>query len=62
MSGELVQFYAIDTVKADFEEPGSEDVLRKVIGDLGGVVREEEVRSKYATLCSEQLAAIENEQ
>ena len=28
--------YAVDVVRADFEEAGDEDVIRKVLGDLTG--------------------------
>ncbi len=60
LSADMAQVYALDTVKADLEEPGPEDVLQKVISDLDGVVSEAEVRSKYTTLCEQQLAAVLN--
>ncbi len=34
LSGDAADTYAKDVVKADFEEPGDDDVLRKVLGDL----------------------------
>lgn len=34
LAGEEAQSYAMDVVKADFEEPGDNDVLVKVLGDL----------------------------
>ena len=34
LSGEEAETYAKSVVKADFEQPGDEDVLRKVRGDL----------------------------
>lgn len=34
MSGDAADAYAKDVVKADFEEAGDEDVIRKVKGDL----------------------------
>jgi hypothetical protein len=34
LSGEEAQDYAKSVVKADFEEPGDEDVLRKVRADF----------------------------
>jgi hypothetical protein len=44
-----VDDYAAAVVKSDFEQPGDEDVLRKVTQDLAGAgvhVREGEVRAK----------------
>ena len=34
LSGAEVESYAKEVVKADFEEPGDDDVLAKVLGDL----------------------------
>lgn len=34
LSGEAADAYAKEVVKADFEEAGDEDVIRKVLGDL----------------------------
>ncbi|MHA1566659.1 MAG: DUF1476 domain-containing protein [Alphaproteobacteria bacterium] len=34
LTGEDAAAYGKDVVKADFEEPGDDDVLRKVLGDL----------------------------
>ena len=34
LSAEETQSYAKDVVRADFEEAGDEDVVRKVLGDL----------------------------
>ncbi|OSQ47270.1 DUF1476 domain-containing protein [Marivita geojedonensis] len=42
--------YAKEVVKADFEEAGHEDVVRKVSGDLGGKVTDDEIRAKMAEL------------
>ncbi|WP_068116183.1 DUF1476 domain-containing protein [Tropicimonas marinistellae] len=36
--------YANDVVRSDFEEPGHEDVVRKVAGDLGRRASAEDVR------------------
>ncbi len=49
MGLENVDDYASAVVKSDFEQPGDEDVLRKVTQDLAGAgvsVREGEVRAK----------------
>jgi hypothetical protein len=53
MGLETVQEYAGAVVKSDFEQPGDEDVLRKVFGDLkssGVNVSEGEVRGKMDEL------------
>ena len=34
LSGDAAETYGKDVVKADFDEPGDDDVLRKVLGDL----------------------------
>ena len=52
--------YARAVVKSDFEQPGEEDVFRKVMQDLEGSglgVRESEVRSKM-----DELMAIARDQ
>jgi hypothetical protein len=49
MGLENVQDYAQAVVKSDFEQPGDEDVLRKVSKDLSGAglsIGEGEVRAK----------------
>lgn len=48
--------YAKEVVLADFEEPGDDDVLRKVLGDLQGKgldVSEQAVRSEMDALMGE---------
>ncbi|MFP7672899.1 DUF1476 domain-containing protein [Marivita sp. S0852] len=42
--------YAKEVVKADFEEAGHEDVVRKVSGDVAGKVTDDEIRAKMAEL------------
>lgn len=42
--------YAASVVKADFEEAGHEDVVRKVAGDLGGLSSPEAIRAKMDEL------------
>ncbi|MDG4647998.1 DUF1476 domain-containing protein [Roseibacterium sp. SDUM158017] len=49
-TGDEADAYAKSVVLADFEEAGHEDVMRKVLGDLGGRVSEAEVRKKYDEL------------
>jgi hypothetical protein len=50
MSGEAAADYAKAVVKADFEEAGHEDVMRKVLADLGDRLPEAQVRAKYDEL------------
>ncbi len=60
MGLENVNDYAQAVVKSDFEQPGDEDVLRKVSKDLAGAglsVGEGEVRAKM-----DELLAIAREQ
>lgn len=63
MGLETVDEYARAVVKSDFEQPGDEDVLRKVFGDLKGAgvgVSEGDVRMKmdeFLAVSREQLKA-----
>lgn len=42
--------YAMEVVSADFEEAGSDDVVRKVAADLGDKASADEIRAKLAEL------------
>ncbi|MDB5431048.1 MAG: hypothetical protein JWP35_2164 [Caulobacter sp.] len=56
MGLETVAEYARAVVKSDFEQPGDEDVLRKVFGDLKGAgvaVSEGDVRMKMDELLAQ---------
>lgn len=60
LSSESAEQYAAAVVRADFEQPGDEDVFRKVAGDFkasGLSVSEGEIRSKI-----DELASIAREQ
>lgn len=60
-SGEAADSYAKDVVKADFEEAGHEDVVRKVAGDLGDKATADEIRAKMAELLIVAKAQIMDE-
>ncbi len=60
-SGDDANAYAAEVVKADFEEAGHEDVLRKVLGDLDGKLPEAEVRTKYDSLLGVAKAQLMDE-
>jgi len=49
-TGDEADAYAKEVVKADFEEAGHEDVVRKVSGDLGDIATADEIRAKMAEL------------
>ncbi|MDA7424463.1 DUF1476 domain-containing protein [Thalassococcus lentus] len=49
-SGDDAAAYAMEVVKADFEEAGHEDVVRKVAGDLGDKSTPEAIRAKMDEL------------
>ena len=60
ISGEAADAYAKEVVIADFEEPGEDDVFRKVLGDLeakGVEMTEHKVRKEM-----EQLRGVAREQ
>ena len=55
-----IDAYVTEVIKADFEEPGHDDVIRKVAGDLGDLSSVDEVRAKRAELLAvaqEQVAS-----
>ncbi|PWK62231.1 DUF1476 domain-containing protein [Roseicyclus mahoneyensis] len=60
-SAEEAEAYAKEVVKADFEEAGHEDVMRKVLADLGDRVPEAEVRAKYDELLAVAKGQLMNE-
>jgi hypothetical protein len=60
-SAEEAAEYAKSVVKADFEEAGHEDVMRKVLGDLGDRIPEGEVRAKYDELLAVAKAQLMTE-
>lgn len=49
-TGDAANEYAKEVIKADFEEAGHEDVVRKVSGDLDGKASDDEIRTKMAEL------------
>jgi hypothetical protein len=40
--------YAAEVVRADFEEAGDDDVVRKLVSDLGDLATEAEIRQRMA--------------
>ena len=60
-AGDDAQSYALEVVKADFEEAGHEDVIRKLMGDLGDKADEATVRTKMEEFLIEAKGQIMNE-
>ncbi|NNE53291.1 MAG: DUF1476 domain-containing protein [Sulfitobacter sp.] len=60
-AGDEANAYAAEVVKADFEEPGDEDVYRKVAGDLGDLADEKTIRKTMVTLMAEAKTQIMTE-
>ncbi|MEL6365065.1 MAG: DUF1476 domain-containing protein [Pseudomonadota bacterium] len=63
LEGDAAKEYAATVVKADLEEPGEEDVYRKVKGDLDGKgvsVAEDELRGKMRELLAQAVQQIED--
>ena len=50
LSGDDAAAYAMTVVQADFEEAGSDDVVRKLAGDLGDKAGTDAIRAKLAEL------------
>jgi len=61
LTGDTAASYAKDVVRADFEEAGHEDVVRKVAADLGDKSDPDTIRAKMADLLVEAKAQIMNE-
>ena len=61
MDGDEASNYATEVVKSDFEEAGSDDVVRKVSADLHGRADEAQIRSKMDELMSEAKAQLMDE-
>ncbi len=60
-SGDAANQYASEVVKADLQEAGDNDVLRKVAGDLGDKASEAEIRAKMAELLAVARAQVMDE-
>lgn len=60
-TGDDAAAYAKEVIASDFEEPGDEDVYRKVSGDLGDKATEAEIRTKMVELMAEAKAQLMNE-
>jgi len=52
-SGDAAETYAREVIRADFEEAGDDDVVRKPAGDLGGKASEAEIRARLVELEAE---------
>ncbi len=50
--------YAKEVVRADFEEAGSEDVVRKLAADLGDKADDATIRAKLSELMAEAKAQL----
>jgi hypothetical protein len=57
-SGADADAYAKEVVMSDFEEPGEDDVLRKVMKDLEGKATEQQVRAQMTKLLEQAAAEI----
>ena len=60
-TGEAAAEYAKEVIKADFEEAGHEDVVRKVLADLGDASSADEIRAKMAEMLIEAKKQVMNE-
>ncbi|MDT1061509.1 DUF1476 domain-containing protein [Paracoccus sp. CPCC 101403] len=49
-TGDDARSYALTVVSSDFDEPGDEDVFRKIAADLAGKMDEAEIRTKMVQL------------
>jgi hypothetical protein len=64
ITGDAAQAYARDVIKADLEQPGEEDVFRKIRKDFDGKgvpQSDHQIRRKMSELMGESVAQIEAE-
>lgn len=64
ITGEAADAYAKEVVIADLDEPGIEDVMRKVMSDIeskGASVTDEQVRAKILELDAVAIEQIKND-
>jgi hypothetical protein len=57
-SGAEAEAYAKEVVLADFEEPGENDVLHKVVKDLEGKASEQQIRTQMTALLAQAVEQI----
>ena len=60
-SGDEADAYAKEVIKADFEEAGDDDVVRKVAADLGDKADEATIRAKMTEKLAEAKAQLIDE-
>jgi hypothetical protein len=63
LAGDAAEAYAKEVVKADFAEPGPDDVIRKIMGDFaakGVAVTEGQVRAEMDALMPVAMEQIRN--
>jgi len=64
IAGDAAQAYAREVIKADLEQPGEEDLFRKIRKDFdakGVQQSDHQIRHKMSDLMSQAIAQIENE-
>ncbi|MGY6536632.1 MAG: DUF1476 domain-containing protein [Pararhodobacter sp.] len=57
-TGQAAEDYAMEVIRADFEEAGHEDVFRKLQADLQGKADETTIRAQMQTLLAEAKARL----
>lgn len=60
-TGDEAAAYAASVVKADFEEPGHDDVVRKLVADLGELSDEATIRAKMDEMLAAAKAQLADE-
>lgn len=60
-TGDDAQAFALEVINADFEEAGHEDVVRKLVADLGDKADADTIRAKRAELLAVARQQVVNE-
>jgi hypothetical protein len=60
-TGDEAEAYAREVIRADFQEAGDEDVLRKVKADLGDLATEGKIREMLSELLREAKGQLARE-
>jgi hypothetical protein len=60
-TGADAEAYAMEVIRADFEEAGHEDVFRKVKSDLGDLADDDTIRARMETFLAQAKSELYDE-
>ncbi|MCA0044745.1 DUF1476 domain-containing protein [Celeribacter litoreus] len=57
-TADAAEAYVVEVIRADMEEAGAEDVVRKITADVGAMTTADEVRALYSAYLKEAKAEL----